>query len=178
MVKKNTETKNQPTDLPVMDVTPPPKKVTKVVNYLILAALAFIAVAIGIFLMWSFESEKVLEIKNSPFPTRSVRENATTGGVIILDIDYCKHSDAHGEVRVSFVSKSREVFLPIAYDDQGANCRHTEVPVLIPTDLPPDTYKVKFRTTYEVNPIKKGIVNEFESQEFIVTNGEVITPER
>jgi hypothetical protein len=142
-----------------------PTRGNKISNWVAVVALAVIAIGIGIFMSWSFQDEKVLDVKNQPFPARTIREHPTAGGVVFLKVDYCKLQEAKGTLRMSYVSQSREVFLPVVKEQGPKGCMNTELPVLIPQDLPADTYKVKFRVTYDVNPLKKGIVSEFLSQE-------------
>lgn len=135
-------------------------------------SLLVTATFVGILLSWSFASEKVLEIKNEPFPIRTIRKNASVNGVVILSIDYCKNRDIEGEVRVSFVSDEREIFLPIAREQIPKGCKVQEVPIVIPKDLQPDTYRLKFRTHYDINPLKS-VDNIFESRMFEVVQENV-----
>lgn len=73
-----------------------------------------------------------------------------------------------GKARISFVSKSREIFLPQSNEEMDKGCFVREVPVLLPLDIPADTYKVKFRVEHKLNPLKQRVVDEFESKEFVV----------
>lgn len=139
-------------------------RIIAVIGYIL---LGLIAIAVAVFSYWALRPSDVLEFKNAPAPVRSIRHYPRAGGVEILDVNYCKKINAKGRVRTSFVSKSREVFLPVAIDDQPAMCLHTEVPILIPKDLPPDVYKVHFHVEYEISPIKTTI-EELDSQEFRV----------
>jgi hypothetical protein len=131
-------------------------------------SMAILALGMLRLVTWALQPSDVLVIKNSPFPTRTIREHPTANGVVFLQIDYCKKVQAEGRVRTSFVSDSREVFLPIAYDNQAPTCQNTEIPVKLPKDLPPDSYKVKYRVEYKVNPLKQREIEEFESKEFEV----------
>lgn len=125
------------------------------------------SIFVCVFIYWSFANENALEIKNQPFPVRTIRNHTAPNGVVILSVDYCKNTKAVGRVRTSFVSSTREVLLPVSEDKQGKGCVKTEVPILVPKDITPDTYKIKFYTTYKVNPFKT-VTSEFESKEFIV----------
>jgi hypothetical protein len=136
-------------------------------KYAMIAGLGVIAFAVGIFLYWSASGSDVLEIKNTPVPVRTIREHPTAEGVVILHVDYCKNVTATGRVRTSFYNSSREVFLPVSTDYQQPGCYDVEVPVLIPKDIPPGTYRVKFRVIYQVNPIKQ-VIEEFDSKPFQV----------
>lgn len=144
----------------------------KIATKLLYFAMLIIASGAAIFLYWSFQDEKVLEIKNAPFPTRTIREHPAPGGVVILDVDYCKHHDVKGELRTSFLNSTHEVFTPITEERGPAVCRHIEVPVLIPNDIMPGKYRVKFYVTYDLKPVKKNIRIIFESREFEIVGKE------
>lgn len=156
----------------------PQTRANRIGNKIVYAALAVLAVAVGIFLFWSFQDGDVLEVKNTPVPVRTIREHPQADGVVILNVDYCKKLDATGRVRTSFVSDSREIFLPAGEDKQAPECGKREIPVIIPHDIAPDVYKVRFRIEYEVNPIKT-VFEEFDSLPFeVVEGGEIknVTP--
>lgn len=140
---------------------------SKVGHWVGFVALGVIALALGILLFWGLSSNDVLEVKNAPFPVRTVRQHASPNGVVILNVDYCKKVSTEGNLRMSFVSPTREVLLPMARERGPKGCFKTEFPVLLPKDITPDTYKVRFRVTYQVNPLKQ-VMEEFESKEFIV----------
>lgn len=164
----NQDTPPRPADIDRIPEPSHPTNTTKTINYIVAAALVTVALCLGVFLKWTIQDSQVLQVNNSPFPTRTIREHPTAGGVIILTADYCKIQDVPGKLRVSYVSSSREVFLPLADEKSPKGCRVTEFPVLIPRELQPDTYRIKFRVTYDVNPLKKGQVVEFESQPVVV----------
>lgn len=164
---------NQPYDIDVIPEPASQSKKSKLVNLLVGLALVVVAIGIGIILRWSFASENVLEVKNSPFPARVISDpSGQTGGIVFLKADYCKNTDDVGELRISYVSKSREVFLPIAKEQLPKGCDNKEVPVIIPLNLLRDEYRIKFRATYNINPLKKGIVINFESQPVVVGTNE------
>ncbi len=164
---------NQPVDIDVIPEPTHPTKSTKVANWLVAGALVVVAISIGIFLKWSFAGDEVLTIKNSPFPARIVPDpSGQTGGIVFLKAEYCKNSDLVGELRMSYVSKSREVFLPLTEERLKKGCEDREVPVVIPLNLLKDEYKVKFRVTYDINPLKRGITTNFESQPITVGSNE------
>lgn len=144
--------------------TPSSWQIKKILVLSGMAVLAFSALTI---FYWSVSGNDVLDVKNAPFPVRTIREHPTADGVVILKTEYCKNISASGRVRVSFFNPSREVFLPISTDKQDAGCYELEVPILIPKDLPPGEYRIKFRVTYQVNPIKS-VVEEFDSKKFQV----------
>lgn len=146
------------------------KNLTKSRIVLALAILiTIIAVGIlGLVLFWVYQPSNVLEVKNSPFPVRIVNDGDNK--IVVMHINYCKNISKQGKVRVSYVSKSEEVFLPVADENGPKQCQETDIPIILPKDLKPDVYKIKFRATYDINPIKKDVVNEFESQSFDSTS--------
>lgn len=127
-------------------------------------ALIVAALGVGVFLRMSFQSSKVLKVNNSPFPTRAIHSDGGSQHVIVFKIDYCKQQDIHGKIRTSYVSATREVFLPLSDETMPKGCAVKEIPVLVPKDIVPDTYTVKFKVTYDLNPIKEDVVVEFETQ--------------
>lgn len=141
---------------------------SKIINYIVAGALAVVAVALGIFFYWASAGEKIITVNNEPFPVRTIREHPTAGGVVFIKVDLCKATDIEGELRTSFISTAREVFLPVSSERLEKGCFVREIPVLIPNDLPAGTYKVKFSIKYNLNPLKQGVVDEFESRGFRV----------
>ncbi len=163
---------NQPIDVDIIPEQEHPTKVTRVINKFVVLALVIIAVGIGVFLNWSLETSSPLVVKNSPFPARTVPPEASAHDVIVLDIDYCKNTDKQADVRTSYVSETREVFLPIVKEQYDKGCFRQEIPIVIPADLAPDTYRLKFTATYNLNPIRQSVQVIFESQEFTITGNE------
>lgn len=154
-----------------IDRIPEPEVVSvrsKIINYIVAGALAVVAVALGIFFYWASANEKVITVNNEPFPVRTIREHPTAGGVVFIKVDLCKATDVEGDLRTSFISTAREVFLPLSRERLEKGCFVREIPVLIPNDLPAGTYKVKFSIKYNLNPLKQGVFDEFESKEFEV----------
>lgn len=162
-------TDNQKVDIDTIPEPVHPAKITKFINYAIASALIVIALGLGIFLKWSLADTTVLDVKNDPFPARVVQDpTGQTGGIVFLKIDYCKNQNVDGKIRISYVSKSREVFLPLADEKLPKGCNNQEVPVILPLSLLKDTYKIKFHVSYDINPVKRGIVADFESQPITV----------
>lgn len=147
---------------------PERSKNSKLITRLVIGALLVIAIGIGTLLYWAAENTDVLKVKTNPIPTRTIRDHPTAGGVVILNVNYCKNSDVVGTLRTSFVSESREVFLPLGEERTPKGCHDIELPVLIPKDMPADTYKVKLRATYDVNPVKKNIVIDYFSNPIVI----------
>lgn len=165
----NDKTTGQPDNLDVIPKPTHPTKTSKYLNRAVILSFLAIAVALGIFFKWSFTNSNVLEVKNNPFPARVLKdESHQTGGVIFLKVNYCKNQDVTGELRMSYVSKSREIFIPISKEQFPIGCHTQELPVIIPLNLVQDSYKIKFRVIYNLNPIKHDITGNFESQPVIV----------
>lgn len=164
---------NQPYDIDVIPEHEHPTRTTRVINKFVLLALIVIAISLGVIMKWSFESSTPLVVKNSPFPTRGVPPTPSANDVIVLDIDYCKNTNKQADVRASYVSASREIFMPIVREQYDKGCFRQDIPIIIPKDLPADTYKLKFTARYNLNPLKQNVEVTFESQEFTIsdTNG-------
>lgn len=157
----------QPENLDIIPEPTHPTKTTRVINKFAVVALVLVAISLGTIMSWSFASTNVLEVKNSPFPARIVQDDTNkTGGVVFLDVDFCKYTEKTGDLRMSYVSKSREVFLPEqrSTDFFTVGCSKNEIPVVIPLNLLRDEYKIKFTISYDINPVKKNITVDFESQ--------------
>lgn len=159
---------NQPYDIDVIPVPEEQSTRSKVINWIVGGALAIIAASLLVFFSWAWESENVLQVNNEPFPVRTIRTHPEPGGVVFLNIDLCKHTDTEGTLRTSFVSQTREVFLPLQAEGMEYGCSIREIPVAIPSDIEPDTYRVKFRVQYNLNPLKQRVIDEFKSSEFVV----------
>lgn len=127
-------------------------------------SILLIAFGVGVLLFWAFANENVLEVKNSPFPTRVIAN--TTDRYIVLDTEYCKNSGIQGKLRMSFVSDTQEVFLPVVDEKLPKGCSENSIPIAIPKSLQAGNYIVKFRATYNINPLKQNITTEFESRKF------------
>lgn len=174
MTKKRTpmteeyRVKNQPDDLDVIIEPEQPSTRSKVANWLAAGALLIVASAVAVLLSWAWESENVLQVNNEPFPVRTIRNHPEPGGVVFLNIDLCKNTDTEGILRTSFVSNTREVFLPLQNEEMDHGCFIREIPVSIPANIEPDTYRVRFRVEYALNPLKQKVIDEFQSREFIV----------
>lgn len=154
---------------PIFNPDPPKEsKKSRTINRVIFLALVAIAVALAIMFYWATATDKPITLNQEPFPTRTIRDHPTAGGVVFLTTDYCKSTTAVGELRVSFESKTREVFLPLAKEASKKGCHVEELAVLIPKDIEPDTYKVKLRLTYDLNPLKQGITQIFYSYPVII----------
>lgn len=159
---------NQPNGLDVIQQPEHQSSRSKFANWIAIGALGVILLALIPILMWSFDNRPVLEIKNSPFPTRTIREHPTADGVVFLDAEFCKNKNIDGELRISFIGNTQEVFLPLAVESGPLGCKRQEVPIAIPHEIDPGEYKVKFRVTYDKNPLKQNEVVEFESRSFII----------
>lgn len=142
----------------------------KKTNIFLTIALGLIVACLLLILYWLNQPTNVLTINNSPFPVRAHNAPINDNGIVILHVDYCKNTDTRGALRMSFVSKRTEVFLPVVNESTAKGCHQEDLPVLVPSNLPPDVYYIKFRATYDVNPLKQSIVNSFSSQIFTVAS--------
>ena len=163
--------KDRPCDLDKPVEFELPGRKVRWMNKFAIVALVIIAIGIGIFLKWSFQTEQPLVVKNSPFPTRSVPPTPDKSDVLVLDIDYCKNTSKQGVVRTSYVSESREIFMPEVTEQYAEGCKSENIPILIPSNLPDGTYHIHFSIAYNINPLKQNVVVTFQSQKFEIVNG-------
>lgn len=144
-------------------------KKSKLITKIVVGALILAAIVVGVIFYWSVQSEDVVDVLEVPIPTRTIRDHPTAGGVVILNLDFCKKQDLKGEMRISFVSSSREAFLPLVRENSPKGCiKDLEYPVLIPKDLPADTYQVKLAPSYDINPVKQDKTEVFLSKPVII----------
>lgn len=132
---------------------------------IVFAMLATVIVVGAVFLYWLYAPSQVIKFNKYPIPIRTISPPPPANGVIVLKTDYCKLIDAAGPVRTSFVSVSREIFLPMGEEKSEKGCVNREIAVIIPTDIPPDTYHIHFRINYKINPITHS-TEEYNSKQF------------
>lgn len=147
----------------------------KIVTKIVVVGLLLSMLGVGLLVYWGSASTEVFQINKNPIPVRTIREHPTADGVVILDVDLCKKTSAKGQTRVSFVSASREIFLPLSDENLPEGCLDREIPILIPHEITPGEYKIKFRVEYDLNPLKKNVIQEFESLTFIVDEESNVT---
>lgn len=145
----------------------------KIKRTIVASRIGYIVIGIAVIVLatiayWLNQPSNVLEIKNQPIPIRTIRPEGHPAGVVILRYDYCKNIAVEGKIRTSFVSDSAELFLPLADDKTEKACKdEVEVPYIIPPQITAGKYKLHFRATYQLNPIKT-VVQEWDSQSFDV----------
>lgn len=147
----------------------------RAVNIATFISLGIITAGLGIFLYWLFQSEKVIQVNNEPFPV-SIIDDHVSQKVVVLKVDFCKYQNVEGDLRVSFLNDNHEEFLPITRERSEKGCRVSDLPILVPETIKPGKYRIKFTVRYDVNPLKRDIPNEFVSQEFTI-NKEMVSEE-
>lgn len=135
-----------------------------------LAVFGIIILLFGLFVYWSSQTSKVLVVNNDPVSVRPPEVQAN-GGVIILTVDYCKNSGAHGVTEAFLIGETfgGKIAINWPVDRSPKGCNKLDVPVPIPAQAPTDTYHIVYEITYRVNPIKSGYTT-FRSQSFKVIN--------
>jgi hypothetical protein len=68
---------------------------------------------------------------------------------------------------MSFVSDKTEIFFPVVKERSLRECKTIDAPVILPPQITPGTYHLKFRVTYQVNPLKSVVIT-WESENFEV----------
>lgn len=114
------------------------------------ASLFVILISVLLLTFWQYQPSTVLTARQ-PFKVVAVEDRT----LVVLDANYCKRVNVRGVVRVSFVSKTSELFTPMASEPTPTGCHEDQkLPILLPSDIPPGEYYVKFNATYRVNPIR------------------------
>lgn len=138
------------------------KDTRKYLLYLLLGSLAALA---GLFTYWAYQPSDVFKTSG---PLFVVPATNMAGGLAKITVSYCKSTSVPGIARTSYVSSSNEVFQPTTIERSPKGCAdNVEIPVVIPKDLVPDTYFIRFKITYRVNPIKT-VVEEVDTEKFNV----------
>lgn len=143
---------------------------SKIWQYTSLAVMAIILILALLVTYWLLQPSKVLNIKNDPVVVRP-HEVSADGGIVILTVDFCKVSDATGNVEASLIGEQHGAKIAINWpqDKTPKGCKKLDIPVAIPAQAQTDVYHVVFEITYPVNPIKTSYVT-FRSRSFQVTN--------
>lgn len=137
--------------------------------YLVIASIAVVVFYIAYLVVtWSYQSDNVIDIKQ---PIKVKGDRVAKDSIIVLEIDYCKRYDTKGVVERKLVSDRGEYLFPTIKDSTPAECNKIDAPTLLPV-LPhgatPDTYHIEYTVTYDVNPLKQGIVEKFKTEDFKV----------
>lgn len=127
----------------------------------ILIALFVLFMFCAYWLFWPFD---VLTINREPVPATQP-ENIKSGRVIFLNIDYCKHSDAHGLVERTLVSDRMVIDLPSYQDRSPKGCGRIEAPIILPYTVATQRFHIHYKVVYQVNPLRK-VVEEFNTTDF------------
>lgn len=124
--------------------------------YKLLTLLSVITIfmALGALILvsfWTFYPYHVIKFNTPYYQTNS--NVYTQGGTGYYTINYCKYSSPPTMKAKYFVDT-------ITYQVTNTpsvlptGCHITDIQLDIPTNLPPDTYRVRVTTTYQVNPIR------------------------
>lgn len=126
--------------------------------------------------MWTFESEKVLEVHKQPFPV-ALHENSEGGPpIVIVSLDYCKLKAKKGEVIARLIGKKSITRLPWGNDTQPADCIKADVPIVLPASAADDEYYIEFEVVYKLNPLKQADPVLLKSAPFMINHTPVTTP--
>lgn len=130
--------------------------------------LAIIIVGFITVLYWEFQPAEVVKLNRPITVTPPILQ---AGGYATISVDLCKLQDIKGSTRVSYISVSREIFQPMGQEQLAKGCHIQQIPIIIPKDTPNDTYQLRFRTTYQINPIRT-VVEEYTTDRFTITGFE------
>ena len=131
----------------------------------ILTFVIFSASGLMILLLiyWLLQPLKpVLEIHNM-----KVQDKIVAGEPVLLEYDYCKHSDTISGSITRYFKDTVIVYLPNVQSNVQKGCGHVIQQIDTPKNMSPDMYTLNFEISYKVNPIKT-VTYYFESPQFEV----------
>lgn len=132
-------------------------------SYMIIIAAA----SVGLMLIWwMVEPGDVIEIDERPIQVAETYD--ASDKVITVPVELCKKLPLTAELRRSFIGETARVFLPVVIERLEPGCYETDVSVLIPAQVVPGKYTIKYETSYVINPIKT-THEQFETTPFVIT---------
>lgn len=137
-------------------------------NLVAYGVLILASAIVSVLVYWSLQRGPVLEMNTAIHVVRPPLKLSAGNDFLAVNFDYCKLIGADGTVRTSFVSDKTEIFLPAATDHSPKLCSTVQVPVSIPPQLVPDTYRIKYHVVYQINPVRSS-TEDYYSEPFEVT---------
>lgn len=122
------------------------------------------AVMVMILVYWRVAPYDVLQI-HGKIPVRPTTLNQ--GDALIQTFNYCKTMESTGIIERQLVSTTRVIILPTQRDEGHKFCGTIDVPLVLPNPMASDTYRVHYKITYDVNPVRSQEI-EFYTEPFTV----------
>lgn len=137
----------------------------KIIHYFSFITI-FFAFILGIYILFLlFYPLKPIVFLNSPFPVKT--QVVKRGMPLIYTVSHCKYITAKANVSISFVN-SLQYTLPPIEPSVPKGCNNRDImTIIVPKDLPPNTYHLNITVTEFVNPFRIYTVT-VETQEFQV----------
>jgi hypothetical protein len=137
------------------------KNIHIIISYTILL-LCFLFFLVATY--WYLQDQTVLEYINSPFPLE--KKEYYIGEPIRYDVKWCKYKELPAEVqlRLQAISENRVItnytLESFTSTNVGIGCDfRTVASINIPDYIKEGFYKIEHTVIYQINPLKKEIVN-------------------
>lgn len=141
-------------------------KHSRILGILSMWALAFLYLALAVWLYWTLYPYQTVKYLNDPFPV--VPKEIKQGEQFTYNIHYCKYTDdAPVRIEKTFIDGIEFVAAKQVPLIGTKGCGEIDIPVLIPDTLPAGTYRLRVQVFYKVNPIRE-IEKVTETEEFKV----------
>ena len=127
--------------------------------------MGFSLLIFGLVLFWLFYPYKILVFNTPVFSV--VTKTVKQGGTLKYISNYCKYVDMTARVNRVFVNDIL-YSTPEMTSSRETGCHIITIAVSIPRELPVGTYHLENLYEYQVNPIRKIIIEE-HTENFTVT---------
>lgn len=135
-------------------------------KFIVYLTLLVLTISGSVLLFWTFEPNEVATVTNSPVPVRPKEINPEA--TIIVSPIICKKIEARAHIQRTLISKAAKIPLP-DYENYlpKADCKQTDLAVIIPGNTPDGVYHINYDVTYYINPITTVVIHWY-TQEFSV----------
>jgi hypothetical protein len=141
------------------------------------AILALTAGTVLLVIYWAMFPLVPLQIKE-PLVVVNEGKRVENGGTLLLEAEFCKNTDAPGDVEISLIGKNvvtlqtvREGLKAGCYELKGDRVMRVELPVLV--NLEPR--RLHYKVCYQLNPIRH-TCKEFDGEVFEIVEDDPIVP--
>lgn len=115
--------------------------------------------------VWAFYPYKVLEF--GPDNGKILQKQVKSGDYLEMQQDYCKYRDIVSHVNRQFIN-SIIYQVPESLNKRPIGCHRRIEQIYIPKALPPGNYYISTTISFEINPIRKVVLNVKTAQFEIV----------
>ena len=138
----------------------------KIISYLSLILIVFVAAVIGYAVFMSVYPFKTIDYMNVPFPILNDNQTVKAGDFVRFTVNYCRYTDLPSHVERSL--ENNIIYTLLSSDVKNAQgCKTSISQVMIPLGVAPQKYKLVLTVSWNIN-IFRTITKTIETQEFNV----------